>query len=108
MTCSDLEKALREAVEPVYHLTADEGQTQYVVWHEYGMNTVRGDDRAQLHVPRVQIDAYTQDDTPLEGNEYFQAVLGVLDALELCYSVQDVGYDNDAAVMRLIIQCDVA
>ena len=108
MTCSDLERALKAAVDPVYHLAAPPGITEYVVWHEYGLDNVRGDDRAQIRVPRVQIDAYTQDDTPLEGNPLFQAVLDVLDELELCYAVQDVGYDHDAAAMRMIVQCDVA
>ena len=108
MTCSDLDAALKAAVSPVYHHAAPAGLTEYVVWSEYAINSVVGDDRTQIIIPRVQIDAYTQDDTPIEGNTFFQAVLGVLDALELPYAVQDMGYDHDAAVVRLIIQCDVA
>lgn len=108
MTCSDLETALKAEIDPVYHLSAPVGVTEYVVWHEYGAAAVIGDDRTQILIPRVQIDAYTQDDTPLDSNPLFQTVLGVLDGLDLPYSVQDAGYDNDAAAMRLIIQCDVA
>ena len=108
MTCSQLETALKTATADVYHLAAPEGLTEYVVWAEYNLTQIRGDDRAQIQIPRVQIDAYTQDDTPIEANSFFQAVLGVLDAMELCYGVQECGYDPDAASMRLIIQCDVA
>lgn len=108
MTCSNLDAALKTVTADTYHLAAPAGLTEYIVWAEYSLTPVRGDDRAQMHIPRVQIDAYTQDDTPVEGNSFFQAVLGVLDALELCYGVQECGYDPDAASMRLIIQCDVA
>ena len=108
MTCSDLETALKAKIENVYRLTAPAAVTEYVVWHEYVMNAARGDDRAQIRIPRVQIDAYTQNGTALDENPYFQAVLSVMDELELCYAIQDVGYDDASASMRLIIQCDVA
>lgn len=108
MTCSDLETALKAKIENIYHLTAPAAVTEYVVWHEYGMDIVRGDNRAQILIPRVQIDAYTQNGTALDENPYFQAVLSVMDELELCYAIQDVGYDDASASMRLIIQCDVA
>ena len=115
MTCTQLETALKAALETardktgvVFHLLAPAGVTEYLVWAEYNLTEVRGDDRCQVQIPRVQIDAYTQDDTPVESNTFFQAVLGVLDALELCYGVQECGYDPDAASVRLIIQCDVA
>ena len=108
MTCSDLETALKAATADVYHHAAPAGLTDYVVWEEYSLRPIIGDDRTQLLIPRVQIDAYTQDDTPIESNTYFQAILGVLDALDLPYAIQDMGYDHEAAAVRLIIQCDVA
>lgn len=108
MTCSALELSLKTVTSDVYHLGAPQGLTEYIVWEEYNFTPILGDNRVQLLIPRVQIDAYTQDDTPVESNTFLQAVLGVLDALELCYSMQECGYDPDAASMRLIIQCDVA
>lgn len=108
MTCTELEAALQQATENVFHYAAPPGYTEHIVWAEYQLNQVWGDDGSQLIIPRVQIDVYSQDSSPLESHALFQTVLGILDDLELCWSLQDTGYDHDAAATRLIIQCDVA
>lgn len=69
---------------------------------------VTGDDEVQVRIPRVQIDAYSQTDGPLDGHSFFGAVMGVLDGLKLPWAMQDYGWDHDAAALRLIIQVDVA
>ena len=108
MTCSDLETSLKTATADVYNLAAPEGLTKYIVWAVYGYNLVYGDDAAVIRIPRVQIDAYCQDADAADDGGFFAQVLDILDGLQLAYSVQDTGYDPDAASMRLIIQCDVA
>ena len=91
-----------------YHLEAPPGETEYIVWHEYLLICVDGDDASQIRIPRVQIDAYSQTDGPLDSHTFFGALLDALDGLQLPYAMQDYGWDHDAAALRLIIQCDVA
>lgn len=108
MTCSDLDRQLLTVTADVYSPSAPAGLTEYITWAIYRYSLIRGDDAAQIRVPRVQIDAYTQAADAAEDGGFFDSVMTALDALGLAYSVQDTGYDNDAAAMRLIIQCDVA
>lgn len=107
MTCSELEAALKELTPYVYENAAPPDVTEYIVWAVYGYAAIVGDDGVQIRIPRVQIDAYSQGSgAELEGG-FFDTLMDALDALPLAYSVEDVGYDHDAAAMRLILQCDV-
>ena len=111
MTGSDLSSALSSYCSHTYHLAAPEGLTEYIVWAEYGLKPIRGDDRTQLIIPRVQIDAYCQEDATLDALPtagFLAGLLAALDGIELAYEVQECGYDPDAAATRLILQCDVA
>ena len=109
MNCSDLDAALKAVCVRTYHLGAPERLTEYeyIVWREYDVGTIYGDDISVVRIPRVQIDAFSQDDTPLDEHPFFGAVMDALDELELAYSVESYDYDDDAALMRLIIQTDV-
>lgn len=107
MSCSELETALREATENVFQNAAPASYTEYIVWAVYGYTQLIGDDAVVMSVPRVQIDVYSQEDgAELEGG-FFEDVRGVLDGLALPYAVPEVGYDPDAAAMRMILQLDV-
>ena len=106
MTCSELDAALRELADNVYKDAAPPGVYEYVVWAVSGYRTVLGDDGVQMRIPKVQIDLYSQADTAdIEGG-FFDTLLEGLDELGLVYSVQDVGFDHDAAAMRCIIQLE--
>lgn len=106
MTLSELINALEAVCESTYHRGAPSGVTDYIVWHEYGMRPVNGDDAAQIRITRVQIDAVTQDDGATEG--MFTDVMDALDALGVPYSVEDISFDDSLMAMRCIIQCEVA
>lgn len=108
MTCSDLDRKLLTVTDDVYTPSAPPGVTEYITWAVYSYTLIRGDDAVQIRIPRVQIDAYTQAADASDDGGFFDRVMTALDELGLAYSVQDTGYDNDAAAMRLIIQCDVA
>jgi len=108
MTCTELETALKTVTAEVYNLAAPAGLTEYIVWAVYGYTLVIGDDAVQVRIPRVQVDAYTQAADAADDGGFFDQVMGVLDGLGLVYTVEDTGYDPDAATMRLIIQTDVA
>ena len=107
MTCSDLDAALRTLTAKVYQDAAPPGETDYIVWSVYGFTLVVGDDGVQIRIPKVQIDAYCQSAGAALTGGLFDLILDELDALPLCYSMQDVGYDHDAAAMRMIVQCEV-
>lgn len=107
MSCSDLEQALKALCPDTKHMGSPQGKTKCIIWAEYGLNQVHGDDRTQLRIPKVQIDAYCQEPDPLAEDGFFVSILDTLDGLGVPYDVQDIGYDPDTALMRCIIHCDV-
>lgn len=110
MTCSALESALKTVCPDTYRDAAPPGLAEYIVWAVYRYDTVYGDNGASFRVPRVQIDAYTQNtEAGADGmNSFFERVFQALDEIGLSYEVHDTGYDPDAAAQRLILQASVA
>ena len=107
MTLSGIEAVLKGVCERTYHLAAPKNcEPDYIVWHEYGARGVRGDDRAQLRVWRIQIDAYSQRDDAAEG--FFREIMEALDDADVSYAVVDIGFDEEALCLRCIIQCEDA
>lgn len=107
MNCSALDAALKELWPEVYHLSAPKGKTKYIVWAEYGLNDVHGDNRAQIRIPKVQIDAYCQDPNATAEDGFFVSILNTLNDLGISHELQDMSYDPDAAQMRCVILCEV-
>lgn len=107
MSCSDLEAALKALCPDTRHLAAPKNKTKYIVWAEYGLNDIHGDNQAQIRIPKVQIDAYCQDPDATAEDGFFVSILNTLDNLGVSYEVQDIGYDPETALMRCIILCDV-
>ncbi len=107
MTFCDLETAMRAVCPSVSRDAAPAGERDYIVLSTYGLGGYHGDNRAELRVPRFQIDAYSQDAAATDPDGWFLPVLEALDELGLPYAVQDIGYDPDSASMRCIVQGDL-
>lgn len=100
MTLHEFEAALKAAVPETYEIAAPKEKRRYVVWHRYGRNSLFGDDRNQLDAPKVQLDIISNvhDDTLVDD------VCAVLWTLDLPYSVESEGYDDDYNAYRTILQ----
>lgn len=101
MTLQQFEKGLKEACPGlVYELAGPKGCHRYVCWHRYGYNSSYADDRNQIDAPKVQIDIHTQSmsDTLVDD------VCAALWAMDIPYSIESEGYDDDYADLRTILQ----
>ena len=100
MTLQSLDSILKAVCTDSYHLAAPAGLNRYVVWHEYGLQPVPGDDSVQVRIPRVQIDILWQELTDTLAED----VMAALDLWCQSYEVTDYGYDDEYAAMRCILQ----
>lgn len=107
MTSSELEAALKALCPTTYH-GGGPAKNKCIIWQEYRLKAVAGDNGAQLRIPRVQIDAYCQESNAAEPEGFFVSILDTLDSLGLAYDEPDIGYDEDSNMLRCIIQCDLA
>lgn len=100
MTLQQFDAALKEAFPDTYQTAAPKGKVRHVVWHRYGRSSTVGDDRNQLDAPKVQIDIVTNihDDTLVD------TICSALWLLDLPYSVESDGYDDEYAAYRTILQ----
>lgn len=104
MSVSDLDTRLKAALPgQVFENSAPKGLETYVVWHQYSANLLVGDDVVQDEVPRIQIDVIWQRD-----NSIYRAVKQVLNECEQVYDLVSIGYDDEWAAMRAILQLEVA
>lgn len=100
MTLQEFETRLKKSIPETYHLAAPKGARRFVVWHSYGRSSVYGDDKNQVDAPKIQLDIVTQN--PLDS--LVDDVCAALWAMDLPYSVESEGYDDDYAAMRTILQ----
>lgn len=100
MMLQQFDAALKEAFPDTYETAAPKSKTRYVTWQRYGRSSTVGDDRNQLDAPKVQIDIVTNihDDTLVD------TVCSALWLLDLPYSVESDGYDDEYAAYRTILQ----
>lgn len=103
MTLQQLIDALSAICEDTFELAFPKGAKRGIVWHAYGRQSVFGDDRRVLSVPRVQLDLLWQDaeDTLLDD------VRAILDEAALCYTEENAFYDESYERMRCILQLTV-
>lgn len=100
MTLQQFDAKLKSAFADTYETAAPKGKQRYVVWHKYGRSSTFGDDRNQIDVPKVQIDIITNihDDTLVDD------ICAALWLMDLTYSVESEGYDDEYAAYRTILQ----
>lgn len=99
MTLQAFDAALKEAFPDTYELPAPQGKLRYVAWHRYGRESVHGDDRNEADAPKVQIDIVTNipDDTLVDD------ICAALWMMNLSYSVESEGYDDEYTAYRTIL-----
>ena len=103
MTFALLLDLLKKLFPDTYDTAVPAGKTRFIVATRYGMESVYGSDANAWDFVRVQIDVYTQDpDDGLPG-----LVRDLLRAWCCPYSVQGVGWDDDAARVRTTLQLEV-
>lgn len=101
MTLHEFEQGLKEAAPGlVYELAAPSNVNRFAVWHCYGASSVIGDNRNQVDARKVQIDIITKSSLdPLVDD-----ICAALWLMDLPYSVQSEGYDDDYKALRTILQ----
>ena len=101
MTLQQFETGLKQACPGlVYELAGPKGSHRYVCWHRYGYSSSYADDRNQIDAPKVQIDIHTQS----TADTLVDDVCAALWAMDLPYSIESEGYDDDYADLRTILQ----
>lgn len=101
MTLQQFEAGLKSACPNlVFELKPPKGLLRYVVWHRYGCNSTYGDNVNQIDAPKVQIDIHTQSATDTLVDD----VCAALWRMDLPYTVESEGYDDDYADLRTILQ----
>ncbi len=100
MTLQTFEAKLKAAVPETYETAAPKGAQRYVCWHTYRRSSIFGNDRNQLDAPRVQLDIVTNRHNDTLADE----VCAALWEMDLPYSVESEGYDDEYAAFRTILQ----
>lgn len=100
MTLKEFDAKLKKTFPDTYETAAPKGKQRFVVWHRYGRSSFFGDDRNQVDVPKVQIDIVTNihDDTLVDD------ICAALWLMDLPYSVESEGYDDEYNAFRTILQ----
>lgn len=100
MTLQQFDANLKAAFPGVYETAAPKGEQRYVTWQRYGRSSAFGDDRNQIDAPKVQIDIVTNipDDTMVDD------ILAALWMMDIPYSVQSEGYEDELAAYRMVLQ----
>ena len=100
MTLQQFESGLKQACPEVYETAAPQNATRYVVWHRYGRSSLFGDNRNQLDAPKVQLDIITTDKNDFLADD----ITAALWLMDLPYSVESEGYDDEYNAYRTILQ----
>lgn len=100
MTLQTFEANLKAAFADTYEVPAPKGKQRFVAWHRYGRKPVLGDNRNQLDAPRVQIDIVTN----IPNDPLVDDICAALWMMDLPYSVESEGYDDEYTAFRTILQ----
>lgn len=103
MTVDELKAALSEACDVVDSWETSAGLTRYIVLSEYGAKTLIGSDAVRDEIPKVQLDICWQSD----GDTLLSDVKEILTENQQTYTVADVAFEDELAVMRAILQLEV-
>lgn len=100
MTLQQFENGLKKACAEVYETAAPPNATRYVVWHRYGRSSLFGDNRNQVDAPKVQLDIVTNNPNDFLVDD----IAAALWMMDLPYSVESEGYDDEYNAYRTILQ----
>lgn len=100
MTLQQFEAGLKEACTEIYETAAPPNATRYVVWNRYGRSFLFGDNRNQVDAPKVQLDIVTNNPNDFLVDD----ITAALWMMDLPYSVESEGYDDEYNAYRTILQ----
>ena len=100
MTLQQFDANLKAAFPDVYETAAPKGKQRFVVWHRYGRSSMFGDDRNQIDAPTVQIDIVTN----IPDDMLVDDICAALWMMDIPYSVESEGYDDEYCAYRTILQ----
>ena len=100
MTLSALESLLQGVCPETYRYGAPPSAARRLVWAEYGTNNLIGDDVAQLSIPLIQIDVYTQSENDTLAADVITALANNGQYCE----VMGIEYDDETMTLRTILQ----
>lgn len=100
MTLQQFDANLKAAFADTYETAAPKGKQRYVVWQRYGRSSAFGDDRNQIDMPKVQIDIVTN----IPDDAMVDDILAALWLMDIPYSIQSEGYEDELAAYRTILQ----
>ena len=100
MTLQQFDANLKTAFADTYETAAPKGKQRYVTWNRYGRSHTFGDDRNQIDAPKVQIDIVTN----IHDDALVDDICAALWAMDIPYSVQSEGYEDELAAYRTILQ----
>lgn len=100
MTLQQFDANLKAAFSDVYKTAAPKGKQRFVVWRRYGRSSVFGDNRNQIDAPKVQIDIITN----LPNDTLTDDICAALWMMDIPYSVESEGYDDEYCAYRTILQ----
>lgn len=103
MTLQQFDANLKAAFADTYETSAPKSKQRYVVWQRYGRSSMFGDNRNQVDAPKVQIDIVTN----VHDDSMVDDVLAALWMMDIPYSVQSEGYEDELAAYRTILQAVV-
>lgn len=100
MTLKEFEANLKNACPVTYETAAPKGKQRFVAWHRYGRSSVFGEDQNQVDAPKVQIDIITN----IPDDSLVDDICAALWLMDLTYSVESEGYDDEYNAFRTILQ----
>ena len=100
MTLQQFDTGLKQAFPDTYQTAAPKEKQRFVVWQSYRKIPILGDNRNQLDAPKVQIDIVTN----LPDDSLVDDICAALWAMDLPYSVESEGYDDEYTAFRTILQ----
>ena len=100
MTLQQFDANLKKAFPDVYETAAPKEKHRYVTWQRYGRSSAFGDDRNQIDVAKVQIDIVTN----IPNDTMVDDILAALWMMDIPYSIQSEGYEDELAAYRTILQ----
>ena len=100
MTLQQLETELKQLCPDTHKHAAPRKLPRFITWHQYNRETIRGNDRTALSLPKIQIDVYWQQC----GDLLLDAVIMLLETFGCIYTLEDVTFDDSTQLNRGIIQ----
>lgn len=106
MTLAEFESALKQLPCKVFHYTGSH-RDQYIVWQEYGLNSLRGGYGIAEKAQKVQIDIYSKQYIKSGYEIVLEQLMQLLDDIDAAYDDPIITYEPDTEFIHVIVDCEV-